>query len=446
MGRIFVAAGYGETEDYRTVLAGAVDRVAAVQQTALLRDRIVQMLQSGGYEALAVPDGLELHQAIAWINCRCRPGDVALSLQLAHTAETKTRGAIAFYIASNEQRRVQAERVLQLYLLRVPQLPNRGAKPDTYTTLSRLPFCREVIIPALHLEAGCLNHSEDQSILQNQAQEAALGIAEGLAAWSRAMVPSQTLRPYAAVTLQVNGAPYTEPGILIEGNAYLPADLVDQLGVELPLSSAIRRVQYQNVVYVRAIDLRDYQLALDWDSQSQTLNLRSTLLFAPQQLERIMGRGTTSDVQLMMFLKSCNADSLTQFPELTKLYREEAAIEGVNHDIAFAQMCIETNFLQFSPDLKPEQNNFGGLGAISSDSTTSFSSARIGVRAQIQHLKAYATTEPLVQSLVDPRFHAVRRGIAPTVFQLSGRWSAEANYGDRILAVVKRLYEFTDYL
>ncbi|NEQ14714.1 MAG: glucosaminidase domain-containing protein, partial [Moorea sp. SIO3E2] len=87
------------------------------------------------------------------------------------------------------------------------------------------------------------------------------------------------------------------------------------------------------------------------------------------------------------------------------------------------------------------QNNFGGLGAVTSDEEATFPSARIGVRAHIQHLKAYASQEPLVQPLVDPRFRFVTRGIAPLVGQLSGRWSADLDYGKRIIAVVRRLYE-----
>ncbi|NEP49748.1 MAG: glucosaminidase domain-containing protein, partial [Moorea sp. SIO3C2] len=128
------------------------------------------------------------------------------------------------------------------------------------------------------------------------------------------------------------------------------------------------------------------------------------------------------------------------------LYREEASIEGVNYDIAFAQACIETNFLRFSDRLRPEQNNFGGLGAVTSEEEATFSSARIGVRAHIQHLKAYASQEPLVQPLVDPRFRFVSRGIAPLVEQLSGRWSADLDYGKRIIAVVRRLYESSNLL
>ncbi|MEH2168652.1 MAG: cell wall hydrolase, partial [Nostoc sp.] len=71
----------------------------------------------------------------------------------------------------------------------------------------------------------------------------------------------------------------------------------------------------------------------------------------------------------------------------------------------------------------------------------SFPSARIGVRAHVQHLKAYASLEPLVQEVVDPRFRFVTRGIAPLIDQLSGRWSADLDYGTKISAMLKRLYE-----
>jgi hypothetical protein len=131
-----------------------------------------------------------------------------------------------------------------------------------------------------------------------------------------------------------------------------------------------------------------------------------------------------------------------RFSDIAKLYREEAAIEGVNYDIAFCQMCVETGFLRFGDDIKPEQNNFAGLGTIGGGSqAATFESARIGVRAHVQHLKAYASLEPLVQDVVDPRFRFVTRGIAPLVGQLSGRWSADLNYGDKIMAMLKRLYE-----
>ena len=105
-------------------------------------------------------------------------------------------------------------------------------------------------------------------------------------------------------------------------------------------------------------------------------------------------------------------------------------------------MCLETSYLRFGGDIQPNQNNFGGLGSVGgSAQVASFPSARIGVRAHIQHLKAYANTEPLSQEVVDPRFNFVTRGIAPLVQMLGGRWIADPLYGAKIVAIVKRLYE-----
>ena len=110
-------------------------------------------------------------------------------------------------------------------------------------------------------------------------------------------------------------------------------------------------------------------------------------------------------------------------------------------------MCLETNFLRFGNDVKSVQNNFAGLGAIGGGAQgANFASARLGIRAQIQHLKAYASTEPILQDIVDPRFRFVRRGTAPLIHQLSGRWAADLQYGDKIMAILRRLYESAQLL
>jgi hypothetical protein len=164
------------------------------------------------------------------------------------------------------------------------------------------------------------------------------------------------------------------------------------------------------------------------------------------QIDRIMSNGLTSEVQLLRLLQ-LNQAPLNLYGDLPIIYREEAAIEGVNYDIAFCQMCLETGFLQFDGDVKPAQNNFGGIGAIAKGvSGDSFSDRRIGIRAQIQHLKAYATIKPLVQPLVDPRFSLIKRGTAPLLSQLSGRWAEDVNYDKKIMAILRRLYELSGFL
>ncbi|MBE9181308.1 glucosaminidase domain-containing protein, partial [Oculatella sp. LEGE 06141] len=256
--------------------------------------------------------------------------------------------------------------------------------------------------------------------------------------------PAPTPAPitYPSIDINLNGGIYDEQGIIVNGNAFIPIDLVDRLGIDLATVPEVRRFTYRNVVYIKAVDLREFNIAVSWDAATRTVILRSRVGFCPGDIDRIMGRGNASEVQLTIFLKSNNEVALTRFPEIPKLYREEAELEGVNYDIAFCQMCVETGFLRFGGDMRPEQNNFGGIGAVGGSSEgASFVSARIGVRAHVQHLKAYASTEPLRQDVVDPRFRFVTRGVAPLVSQLTGRWTADPQYGVKILATVRRLYE-----
>ena len=117
---------------------------------------------------------------------------------------------------------------------------------------------------------------------------------------------------------------------------------------------------------------------------------------------------------------------------------EEAAAEGVRAEIVFTQAMLETGWLQFGGDVKIEQFNFAGIGATGGGVPgNSFPDVRCGLRAQVQHLKAYASTEPLANPCVDPRFHLVARGSAPTMELLAGKWAASTTYGQslsRILA------------
>ena len=54
----------------------------------------------------------------------------------------------------------------------------------------------------------------------------------------------------------------------------------------------------------------------------------------------------------------------------------------------------------------------------------------------VQHLKAYASTDDLNQECIDPRFHYVQRGCAPTVEDLGGHWAPSDKYGTRIVDIM----------
>jgi len=160
--------------------------------------------------------------------------------------------------------------------------------------------------------------------------------------------------------------------------------------------------------------------------------------------EDIMGKGVIPAVDLSLFLLKNNTQVAPgNVRMLAQYYIEEAAYEGVNHDIAFAQMCLETGFLKYGGLIKPEWNNFCGLGSIGPEQPgVTFPDSRTGVRAHIQHLKAYATNEPLKKDLVDPRYKYVKLGSSPTIEGLSGTWASDKSYSQKIDAILERLYEF----
>jgi hypothetical protein len=165
----------------------------------------------------------------------------------------------------------------------------------------------------------------------------------------------------------------------------------------------------------------------------------------------IMGKGQVSGEHMIQFLILNNPHADKNFVQsLVFLYINEAAFEGVNHDIAFAQMCLETGFLRFGNLVTSDQNNFCGLGATGlpgpdgkPEKGIYFPDSRTGVRAHIQHLKAYATTEPLRGDLVNPRYRLVRLGSSPTIDGLAGTWAADRQYAEKIKTILQRLYDFS---
>lgn len=163
----------------------------------------------------------------------------------------------------------------------------------------------------------------------------------------------------------------------------------------------------------------------------------------PAVPELIMGRGLMSQAQLVSYFTEQNPDADQQkVARLAAYYIEESAIEGVNADIAFVQMCLETGFLRFGGLVTEEMNNFCGLGAISAEQPgVVFPDERTGVRAHVQHLKAYGSADPLVGELVDPRYQYVSpKGKSPDIQGLAGTWASDRQYGNKLIDLLERLY------
>ena len=168
----------------------------------------------------------------------------------------------------------------------------------------------------------------------------------------------------------------------------------------------------------------------------------------PQKLSpRIMDTGRLNAKQLAAYFMSRNsnadADHITQFAQY---YIEEAAAEGVNSDVAFAQMCLETGYLNFGGLVQPEFHNYCGLGAMDAEHPgEQFETEQLGVRAHIQHLQAYATKEEtqLNNELIDPRYNWVHKTkFVEDIYGLAGTWATDPLYGQKLETILTNMGYF----
>ena len=128
---------------------------------------------------------------------------------------------------------------------------------------------------------------------------------------------------------------------------------------------------------------------------------------------------------------------------------EEATDEGVRPELLFCQAMKETGWLRFGGIVKVGEFNFGGLGATDDDpDANKFPDVRTGLRAQTQHLVAYAkagvNASDLHHGLVDVRFNLVNKGSAPYIQYLGipdnpqgTGWASSSGYGYDIVQMMK---------
>lgn len=163
---------------------------------------------------------------------------------------------------------------------------------------------------------------------------------------------------------------------------------------------------------------------------------------------RIMGRSKATVEQLETYIKKVNPKVTDSVTKLAAIYIAEGEAEGVRGDIAFAQSCLETGNFTFSGSAVTfDQNNFCGLGVTKTGMKgNSFNTPVKGIRAQIQHLKAYASNQRLLQTCVDPRFLYVTRGCAEYVEYLGIQenpahqgWAAGKGYGEKIIQILNAI-------
>ena len=164
----------------------------------------------------------------------------------------------------------------------------------------------------------------------------------------------------------------------------------------------------------------------------------------------ILGSPGATQQQMVNFYKSKRASfpaiygmTLEQF---VSIYYEEAQAEGIKPEVAFAQMCKETGYLDYGGSVINTQFNFAGIKTADGSGFQTFSNPREGVRAQVQHLKCYSSTinkNQLKYPCVDPRWDAAvsagYQGTVTSVQALGGRWAEDVNYGTDLVRMINEI-------
>ena len=165
---------------------------------------------------------------------------------------------------------------------------------------------------------------------------------------------------------------------------------------------------------------------------------------APKATEAQMVKYYSSKANFPTYYSSHDSEVKT-INDFVHVYYQEATAEGIRPEVAFAQMCNETGFLTYTGKVKIEQYNFAGLGSIDiSKPSNTFKSVREGIRAHIQHLKAYAIKNPILKyPLVDARYQYVTKGSAQYVEWLGSQenpngvgWATDKDYGNILRKII----------
>jgi len=340
---------------------------------------------------------------------------------------------------SNSSTTAKYQDVIHAEVIKVNQLQDRGQKKADFHVL------RETAMPALLTENGFIDNAQDAALMKQSSwrQKVAQGHAIGIAKAFNLKKKQNDDQETGAVYKVIAGSFKTRENA-DERVSFLRSKNIDSFVVTLSISGetwyrvqagafSSRENAEKRLEEVKKAGVSDAYILSESTSDSSNEEKPSGY--------SILGKTYLSPEHMNQFVKKINPDAI----ELGIYYLTFGEYYGIRGDVAFAQAMHETDYLRFTGVVKPEQNNFCGLGATGPDNPgASFETPRDGVLAHLQHLYAYASTKPLPDGypLLDPRFDLVKRGSATTWVGLNGKWAVPGtNYGQSILGLYERMID-----
>ena len=173
--------------------------------------------------------------------------------------------------------------------------------------------------------------------------------------------------------------------------------------------------------------------------QEETVKKAVYELAFPTQTKIVDKAKNSADDEVVKAIKYIVANNASFDIEIAKAFFKLAPKYGIDPTMAISQSILETGWFKYAGSaVKPEQHNYCGLGVTSTGvEGGKFDTIEDGVTAQLQHLYAYGCKATLSETIIDPRFKYVTRGIAPYWEQLAGRWAVPGFDGTDAEAAIK---------
>ena len=173
--------------------------------------------------------------------------------------------------------------------------------------------------------------------------------------------------------------------------------------------------------------------------QEETVKKAVYELTFPTQTKIVDKAKNSADDEVVKAIKYIVTNNASFDIEIAKAFFKLAPKYGIDPTMAISQSILETGWFKYAGSaVKPEQHNYCGLGVTSTGvEGGKFDAIEDGVTAQLQHLYAYGCKDTLSETIIDPRFKYVTRGIAPYWEQLAGRWAVPGFDGTDAEAAIK---------
>jgi N-acetylmuramoyl-L-alanine amidase/PKD repeat protein len=157
----------------------------------------------------------------------------------------------------------------------------------------------------------------------------------------------------------------------------------------------------------------------------------------------------TADQLVKLFIDRGSSSAIIERAKrIAPLYIKYGKEFNLRADIAWAMMCHETGFLEYTGDVSPDQNNFCGLGAIGGGVPgNSFATEELGVIAHYAHLAWYYYPDHVnvyCSINYDPRHSSThwRYTGDTTLGFLNGQWAPGETYTSKIIEFANKIYGF----